>query len=77
MRLPSGEVMRFGWPEGVTPQSERMVNFWTWTVVASLIIGVIMWALLFAMLLVLGAAGIRGGFNALVSLARLTTKPSR
>ena len=41
-----GEVLRFGWPEGVTPQSERMVTFWTWTVVASLIVGVIMWALI-------------------------------
>jgi cytochrome c oxidase subunit II len=41
-----GEVLRFGWPEGVTPQSERMVEFWTWTVVASLIVGVIMWALI-------------------------------
>lgn len=41
-----GEVLRFGWPEGVTPQSERMVDFWTWTVVASLIVGVVMWALI-------------------------------
>jgi len=41
-----GEVLRFGWPEGVTPQSERMVTFWTWTVIASLVIGVIMWALI-------------------------------
>jgi cytochrome c oxidase subunit II len=40
------EVLRFGWPEGITPQSERMVNFWTWTVVASLIVGVIVWALI-------------------------------
>jgi cytochrome c oxidase subunit II len=41
-----GEVLRFGWPEGVTPQSERMVDFWTWTVIASLVVGVIMWALI-------------------------------
>ncbi|MBB4904780.1 aa3-type cytochrome oxidase subunit II [Actinophytocola algeriensis] len=40
------EVLRFGWPEGVTPQSERMVDFWTWTVIASLVVGVIMWALI-------------------------------
>jgi cytochrome c oxidase subunit II len=40
------EVLRFGWPEGITPQSERMVTFWTWTVVASLIVGVIVWALI-------------------------------
>lgn len=40
------EVLRFGWPEGVTPQAERMAAFWTWTVVASLVVGVIMWALI-------------------------------
>jgi cytochrome c oxidase subunit II len=40
------EVLRFGWPEGITPQSERMVSFWTWTVIASLIVGVIVWALI-------------------------------
>ena len=40
------EVLRFGWPEGITPQSERMVNFWTWTVIASLVVGVIVWALI-------------------------------
>lgn len=40
------EVLRFGWPEGITPQSERMVHFWTWTVIASLIVGVIVWALI-------------------------------
>jgi hypothetical protein len=37
--------------------------------VEAVLYGVIMWALLFALLLVLGAAGIRGGFNAMVSLA--------
>jgi cytochrome c oxidase subunit II len=40
------EVLRFGWPEGVTPQSDRMRDFWTWSVVASLIVGVIVWALI-------------------------------
>lgn len=40
------EVLRFGWPEGITPQSERMVQFWTWTVIASLIVGVIVWSLI-------------------------------
>ncbi|GAA3012133.1 aa3-type cytochrome oxidase subunit II [Actinokineospora diospyrosa] len=40
------EVLRFGWPEGVTPQAERMREFWTWSVVAALIIGVITWALI-------------------------------
>ena len=40
------EVLRFGWPEGVTPQAERMRVFWTWSVVAALVIGVITWALI-------------------------------
>ncbi|SDC49489.1 aa3-type cytochrome oxidase subunit II [Actinokineospora iranica] len=40
------EVLRFGWPEGITPQAGRMREFWTWSVVAALIIGVITWALI-------------------------------
>jgi cytochrome c oxidase subunit 2 len=42
----AGDVLRFGWPDGVTPQADRMRDFWSWTVVASLIIGVIMWVLI-------------------------------
>ena len=40
------EVLRFGWPEGITPQSERMRDFWTWSVIASLVVGVIVWVLI-------------------------------
>jgi cytochrome c oxidase subunit II len=40
------QVLRFGWPEGVTPQADRMREFWTWSVVAALVIGVITWALI-------------------------------
>jgi len=40
------EVLRFGWPEAVTPQAARMRDFWTWSVVASLVIGVLMWVLI-------------------------------
>ena len=39
------EVLRFGWPEGVTPQAEQMRQLWTWLVIASLIVGVIVWGL--------------------------------
>lgn len=42
----AGEVLRFGWPDGVTPQSDRMRDFWTWTVVASLIVGALVWTLI-------------------------------
>ncbi|HET9138722.1 cytochrome c oxidase subunit II [Actinophytocola sp.] len=40
------EVLRFGWPEAVTPQGERMQVFWTWSVVAALVVGVLVWALI-------------------------------
>ncbi len=40
------EVLRFGWPEGVTPQADRMREFWTWSVVAALVIGLITWVLI-------------------------------
>jgi len=42
----AGEVLRFGWPEGITPQAERMQTFWTWSVVASLLVGVFVWVLI-------------------------------
>ena len=42
----AGDVLRFGWPEGVTPQADRMREFWTWSVIASLIVGVVVWALI-------------------------------
>jgi hypothetical protein len=35
------EVLRFGWPEAVTPQAERMSVFWTWATVAALVVGVL------------------------------------
>ena len=37
------EVLRFGWPVGVTPQAREMRELWTWLVVASLIVGVLVW----------------------------------
>lgn len=40
------EVLRFGWPEGVTPQADRMRMLWTGSVIASLIVGAIVWALM-------------------------------
>jgi cytochrome c oxidase subunit II len=40
------EVLRFGWPEAVTPQAARMRDFWTWSVIASLVVGVVVWALI-------------------------------
>ena len=40
------EVLRFGWPVGVTAEADRMRDLWTWSVVAALIVGVIVWALI-------------------------------
>jgi len=41
------EVLRFGWPEGVTPQAESMRELWTWSVIAALAVGVLVWGLMF------------------------------
>jgi cytochrome c oxidase subunit II len=41
------EALRFGWPEGVTPQSEAMRELWTWSVLAALVVGVITWGVMF------------------------------
>ncbi|MEJ2858069.1 MULTISPECIES: aa3-type cytochrome oxidase subunit II [unclassified Saccharothrix] len=40
------EVLRFGWPVAVTPQAERMRELWTWSVIAALAVGVIVWGLI-------------------------------
>lgn len=42
-----GELLRFGWPTGVTPEAHSMVNFWEWVWVAAWSIGAVMWALMF------------------------------
>ena len=39
--------LRFGWPTGVTHQADRMRTLWSWSCVAALIVGVIVWALIF------------------------------
>ena len=41
------EVLRFGWPEGVTPQATAMRELWTWSAVAALVVGVITWGAMF------------------------------
>src|ERR1700712_5747922 len=39
--------LRFGWPTGVTKQATRMRVLWTWTSVAALVTGVLVWGLIF------------------------------
>lgn len=40
------EVLRFGWPVGVTEQADDMRRLWTGSVIASLVVGVITWVLI-------------------------------
>ena len=44
------DALRMGWPEGVTPESKDIGNFWVWTWVAAWIIGIIMWVLMFVVI---------------------------
>src|SRR5215207_6364488 len=37
----------FGWPEGITEQSRRVRELWTWSTVAALVVGVLVWGLIF------------------------------
>jgi cytochrome c oxidase subunit 2 len=37
---------RFGWPPGITDQSQDMRRLWTWSVIAALIVGILVWALI-------------------------------
>jgi cytochrome c oxidase subunit II len=39
--------LRFGWPTGVTHQATRMRVLWTWSGVAALALGCIVWGLIF------------------------------
>jgi cytochrome c oxidase subunit II len=41
------DVIRFGWPEGVTPQAQSMQHLWTWSGIAALIVGAITWGAMF------------------------------
>ena len=39
--------LRFGWPTGVTKQGERMRVLWTWSGVTALVVGIMVWGLIF------------------------------
>jgi cytochrome c oxidase subunit II len=41
------EDLRFGWPRGVTEQARDMRVLWTWSSVAALVVGVLVWGLIF------------------------------
>ncbi|MGY1813124.1 aa3-type cytochrome oxidase subunit II [Blastococcus sp. SYSU D00820] len=42
----NNEFWRWGWPEGVTDQSEDMRQLWVWSVIAALIVGILVWGLI-------------------------------
>jgi cytochrome c oxidase subunit 2 len=37
------EAIRFGWPVGVTPEATMMRTLWTWSAIAALAVGVLVW----------------------------------
>jgi cytochrome c oxidase subunit 2 len=41
------DKLRFGWPQGVTLQAEQMRQMWSWSSVAALAVGVVVWGLVF------------------------------
>jgi len=44
--MPNNEFWRFGWPEGITEQSQDMRELWTGSVIAALIVGIMVWGLI-------------------------------
>jgi cytochrome c oxidase subunit II len=45
--MPNNEFWRFGWPEGITDESQAMRELWTGSVIAALIVGFGVWGLIF------------------------------
>ncbi|UOY02998.1 aa3-type cytochrome oxidase subunit II [Blastococcus sp. PRF04-17] len=45
-QMPNNEFWRFGWPEGITDRSEAMRELWTGSVIAALVVGFAVWALI-------------------------------
>ncbi|TFV52243.1 cytochrome c oxidase subunit II [Blastococcus sp. TF02A-35] len=44
--MPNNEFWRFGWPEGITEEATAMRELWTGSVIAALVVGIIVWALI-------------------------------
>jgi cytochrome c oxidase subunit II len=42
----NNEFWRFGWPEGITEESTAMRQLWTGSVIAALVVGIAVWALI-------------------------------
>jgi cytochrome c oxidase subunit 2 len=44
--MPNNEFWRFGWPNGITDQSQYMRELWTGSVIAALLVGFAVWGLI-------------------------------
>jgi cytochrome c oxidase subunit 2 len=44
--MPNNEFWRFGWPDGITEQSQHMRELWTGSVIAALVVGFLVWGLI-------------------------------
>src|SRR5689334_22766962 len=42
-----GEALSLGWPRGITPEADYNRQLWIGAVIASLVVGVIVWGLIF------------------------------
>lgn len=40
-------IFGLGWPEGITPEAKLNRDLWVWSVIASFVVGIIVWALIF------------------------------
>ena len=40
-------VFGLGWPDGITPEAHANRDLWVWSVIASFVVGAIVWALIF------------------------------
>ena len=43
---PDNSFWRFGWPNGITDQATKMRELWTWSCIAALIVGILVWGLI-------------------------------
>jgi len=41
------EALGLGWPKGITPEAHANRELWLWSVIAALVVGVIVWGLMF------------------------------
>ena len=45
--MAESEILRFGFPEPVTDRARNILELWQWSAIAALVVGVIVWGLIF------------------------------